>query len=110
MLSIVNIPKIALGNLAANSFTPNSDKKNDAFGPKGLRMHKYVFYEFTIYNQWGEEIFITNEVPKYDSQGECVSNCWNGDNAPNGVYSWVVLIEDELGKARKEIGNFFLVR
>lgn len=93
-----------------NSFTPNGDKKNDAFGPKGLRMHEYVFYEFAIYNQWGEEIFITNKVPKYDLEGECIKNCWNGDNAPNGVYSWVVLVKDELGKSRKEIGNFTIVR
>ena len=94
-----------------NSFTPNGNKQNDTFGPKGLRMDKYLSYEFTIYNKWGEKIFIADEAPKYNIEsGECISNCWNGENVPNGVYSWVVLIKDELGKVRKEIGAVTLFR
>ena len=94
-----------------NSFTPNNDNKNDYFGPRGMRMHKYISYEFSIYNSWGGQVFFSEKPPIYDlSSGECIENCWDGENSPDGVYSWVVLIKDELGKSRKEIGNFKLFR
>ena len=32
-----------------NTFTPNNDGENDFFGPKGLRMNKYMNYQFIIY-------------------------------------------------------------
>ena len=83
-----------------NSFTPNGDKRNDTFGPKGLRMDKYISYEFVVYNQWGGIIYSSEDI----------NEKWNGENAPDGVYSWLIIIKDELGKVRKESGNITLIR
>ena len=93
-----------------NSFTPNNnDELNKAFGPKGLRMDYYQSYQFIVYNKWGGKVFETDAIPEY-IDGECVNNCWDGENAPNGVYSWMVIIKDELGAVRKEIGSVTLKR
>ena len=73
-------------------------------------MDHYQSYQFTVYNKWGGKVFETDNIPEYNEDGECVSNCWDGKNVPNGVYSWMVVIKDELGAIRKEIGNVTLKR
>ncbi len=41
-----------------NSFTPNEDNKNDYFFP--VLQCEYSYYNFTIYDRWGNQIFTTN--------------------------------------------------
>ena len=83
-----------------NSFTPNGDTHNPKFGPTGMRMEKYFSYHFIIYNQWGEKVF-----EAYD-----INDWWDGNNAIDGVYSWIIIIEDEVGKIRKEAGSVTLIK
>jgi gliding motility-associated-like protein len=82
------------------AFTPNDDGNNDSFGPSGWRMEKYKEYQFIIYNQWGDKVFETTDI----------LDQWDGIGAPTDVYSWVLLITDELGKVRKENGVVILIR
>ena len=82
------------------AFTPNDDGNNDSFGPSGWRMEKYKAYQFIIYNQWGDKVFETTDVLEQ----------WSGIGAPTDVYSWVLLITDELGAVRKENGLVILIR
>ena len=82
------------------AFTPNDDGNNDSFGPSGWRMDKYKEYQFIIYNQWGDKVFETTDI----------LDQWDGIGAPTNVYSWVLLITDELGKVRKENGLVILIR
>ena len=83
-----------------NSFTPNGDGDNDKFGPVGLRMEKFKSYQFIIYNRWGEQVFITEKF----------SEKWDGIDAQSGVYNWVVILKDELGEIRKEVGEVILIK
>ena len=82
------------------AFTPNNDGINDQFGPQGLRMDKYKSYLFYIYNQWGEMIFETEDIDEW----------WDGSDSQSGLYSWVIVIIDELGALRKEFGNVVLIK
>ena len=82
------------------SFSPNNDGINDSFAPKGLRMDKYLAYEFEIFNRWGDKVFKTNDV----------NAKWNGDGVQDGIYNWVVNLVDELGKLRVESGEVTLFR
>lgn len=63
-----------------NAFTPNGDGMNDLFGPKSAC--RLSFYEFWIYNRWGETIFKSNDI----------SLPWNGSFqgqlSQAGVYTW----------------------
>lgn len=83
-----------------NTFTVNDDGINDFFGPEGLRMGQFKNYNFLVYNKWGELVF----------KSDIISRKWDGKNAPSGVYSWVIIIEDELEAIRKEYGTVRLIR
>ena len=82
------------------SFTPNNDGDNDQFGPQGLRMNKYKSYSFYIYNKWGEEIFETEDINRF----------WDGNDHQNGLYTWAIVIVDELGALHKKVGNVLLIK
>ena len=82
------------------AFTPNDDGDNDLFGPQGLRMEKYKSYSFYIYNKWGEIIFETTDI----------NDWWDGADCQNGSYSWAIVIVDELGALRKEVGEVLLIK
>ena len=82
------------------AFTPNDDGDNYLFGPQGLRMEKYESYAFYIYNQWGERIFETEDINEW----------WTGADFSAAVYSWLLIITDELGKVRKENGLVNLIK
>lgn len=83
-----------------NSFTPNDDGENDIFIPKGFRMNEYKEYLFIVYNRWGEEVFRTNQIGKG----------WDGKDAKTDVFTWAIIITDELGAIRKQVGEVTLVR
>ena len=83
-----------------NSFTPNGDGDNDVFLPMGFRMNKYQNYQFTIFNKWGEIIFSTDKT----AEG------WDGANAKTDVFTWVIILTDEMGAIRKKVGEVTLIR
>lgn len=83
------------------AFTPNGDGQNDAFRVRG----KYVrTFSMTIYNNWGEAIFHSDELSK----------SWNGkkftDDAPSGVYTYIIEASDFQGKTQKKSGSITLIR
>ena len=75
-----------------NAFTPNNDGTNDEYRGVGI-LEGIQDFEMTIWNRWGEQIFITNDP----NQG------WNGQKnntgkmSPNGVYVVVAKYIDPRG-------------
>lgn len=65
-----------------NSFSPNEDGLNDMFGP--IFTGKVDYYEFTVFNRWGEIVFYTKDV----------SDFWDGKYLNNYVkndsYTWKI--------------------
>jgi gliding motility-associated-like protein len=84
-----------------NSFTPNSDNKNDQFLP--IFDCDITEYSFLIFNRWGEIIFETN----------ILNHSWNGDfqgkTCPTGVYVCVVKYKNE-GSYQKKYGQVALLK
>ncbi|MBI2259258.1 MAG: gliding motility-associated C-terminal domain-containing protein [Flavobacteriia bacterium] len=62
-----------------NSFTPDGNKYNNVFQPVVLDAS---FYEFRIFNRWGEELFFSNN-PKDSWDGN-----FDGKPCPDGTYSY----------------------
>ena len=83
-----------------NTFTPNGDAMNETFGPKGIRMLEYKSYEFMVFSNWGAKVFGTDNPKDF----------WDGRNAIDGTYSWLIKIKDELGKIRQKTGSVLLIR
>lgn len=82
-----------------NSFSPNEDGLNDIFDIKGEAIESYKLY---IYNSWGQLIF------KSQNEG------WNGKSNNNlcqeGVYNYIVEINDIFGRYLEKKGNVVLIR
>ena len=91
--------------LVPNSFTPNSDWKNDMFSIVALNMDEF---EFRIYTRWGELIY-HSENPEFKWDGK-----FEGMPLPEGVYVWRIdysmrLIDGSI-EEREAMGTITLLR
>jgi gliding motility-associated-like protein len=66
-----------------NAFTPNGDNYNAIFKPV-LNHDHLVYYEFQVYNRWGELIYETVQTT------EGWDGTYAGQQVPNGIYVWTV--------------------
>lgn len=65
-----------------NVFTPNGDMANDYFVVKNLE--EWPNSVLLIFNRWGNKVY---ENPDY-------RNDWNGKDAPDGVYYYILSLSD----------------
>ena len=78
-----------------NAFTPNDDGHNDDFFGIGYT-DNIVEYSMEIWNRWGEQIFVTNDI----------NEPWNGryHNTGNlvkdGTYVYIIKVMDDCGAIR----------
>ncbi|PCI98683.1 MAG: hypothetical protein COB15_05520 [Flavobacteriales bacterium] len=84
-----------------NSFTPNTDGKNDQFSP--IFDCDITEYTFIIFNRWGELIFETN------TQNNSWSGSFKGKLCPTGVYIYILKYRYE-GIYQKKYGNVNLLK
>lgn len=88
-----------------NAFTPNGDGTNDGFRGAGY-FYAINRFELTIWDRWGEMIFLTNDP----------TEAWNGrkDNSgpelPSGVYLYQAKVWGARGKTEVLKGVATLVR
>jgi gliding motility-associated-like protein len=85
--------------LVPNAFTPNNDGLNDTFRPV-VDYERVRQFSMVIYNRWGQMIFETNNP----AEG------WDGKDAPEGVYSWVVSYSNQTGKGYQLKGVVTLIK
>ena len=74
-----------------NAFTPNGDGKNDVFGPIIIGAD---YYEFWIFNRWGEEIFYSTTT------GDFWDGTFKGSIVKQDVYIWKMIVKEK-DKGRK---------
>lgn len=90
------------GVFIPNAFTPNGDKRNDTF--KAMVFGNLVSFKLQVFNQWGEEVFMTQDPLK----------SWNGmykgilDKTQNYVWLCRYELENEPPVVRK--GTVALIR
>lgn len=86
-----------------NSFTPDDDKLNDVFIPKGNGVENF---KMEIFTRWGEKIFETDSF----------TVGWNGKQEngntplPQGVYVYKIQVTDRFSKTYDYLGNVNLFR
>ena len=81
-LGSVNVEIIKCPLTIPNIITPNSDGHNDEFFIENL--HYYPNSTVIIYNRWGKKVY---ESSNYQSD-------WDAANNSDGVYYWVLKIND----------------
>lgn len=92
---------IALLPILPTAFTPNGDNENDVFFIRG---GPFEFVDFTIYNNWGELIF------RSDDAANGWDGTYQGDPAPLGVYTWTYTVRMAGGREFIETGDVTLMR
>jgi gliding motility-associated-like protein len=84
-----------------NSFTPNGDGENDILYHKGYGIN---VLEITIYNRWGECVFLeTNSFKGWDGK-------YKNIECPDGSYSVRIIYEDCTAYRQEFIGHVNLLR
>lgn len=90
------------GVYVPNAFTPNNDGRNDNFKP--LTFGNIVYYDFKIFNRYGEIVF-NSSVP-----GKAWDGMWKGLQQPSGNFAWRCEYQLD-GAERKSIkGTVMLIR
>ncbi len=84
-----------------NAFTPNNDGKNDCFGIKYWGVVQNL--NFSIYNRWGERIFVTTNDQK------CWDGTYKGIAQPSGTYVYQIKATTACGDVFKK-GTVVLMR
>jgi len=87
-----------------NAFSPNAANEED----REFRIYGEGIieegYKLMVYNRWGQTIFESNS-----SSLGWNGKMSNGDNAPAGVYSWVLQYVDVKSKKHTQKGNVTLL-
>ncbi|MCS7029327.1 MAG: PKD domain-containing protein [Bacteroidia bacterium] len=80
------------------AFSPNGDGNNDFFEIKTSGVYQV---KVLIFNRWGQKVF--------ESEGN--TTFWSGENAPEGVYSYVVTCKGIItGRTLQKVGTVTLIR
>ncbi|UAY51015.1 PKD domain-containing protein [Ferruginibacter albus] len=90
-----------------NTFSPNGDKVNDVFYPRGTDV--YMIQSLRVFDRWGELVFQrTNFAPNVESLG------WdgriNGTTASSDVYTYIIEIICNNNNISTFKGNVSLIR
>lgn len=99
--SVTKQIEVTLLPLVPTAFSPNKDGFNDLLFVKGGPFEKM---KFRIYNSWGEMVFET-EDQKVGWDGT-----WRGQDAPIGVYVWVLDVDMFNNKSVKKTGDVTILR
>ncbi len=81
-----------------NAFSPDKNGNNDRFGPSGIG---FEYFELSIYNRWGEELYSGNSA--WDGMGK-------GEALASGVYVYTCTVIDLLGQAHEAKGTVHLIK
>ncbi len=68
-----------------NAFSPNQDGLNDLIRPRSSLESVNEIKEFSIYNRWGNRVFVTNDI----NQGW--DGTYRGQKADIDVYAYYVI-------------------
>ena len=86
-----------------NSFTAGDDGINDNFKPVFSAPDLIKYYEFDIYNRWGELIFsTTNQYDAWDGK-------YKGKPCQNGSYTWKIKYIDYENTVKDAHGHVVLL-
>lgn len=80
-----------------NAFTPNGDGYNDLLYPEHTGI---LDYKIQIYDRWGQIVFISSSPDE----------AWDGYNAADGVYNYIVKLNDLTKTPHHYSGSITLVR
>jgi gliding motility-associated-like protein len=89
---------------APNIFTPNNDGLNDCFAITTNTTTDIVSYRISIYDRWGNQVFTSF------SADDCWDGTVNGKSCTEGVYVFILELEDHICGINRISGDVTLIR
>lgn len=99
---LITIFKNGADIFVPTGFTPNADGKNDLLRPLVVGITKN--YYFSVYNRWGQQVFITTEI------GKGWDGIFQGKAQASGAYVFLAEGTDFLGQKIIRKGTVVLIR
>ena len=90
-----------------NTFTPNGDGINDGFNVLAPGVSQLL--EFSIYDRWGERIWIATDTDPLGT-GATWDGTFKGEDVNQGVYAYLVRVQFYSGRIERFAGNVTLIR
>ncbi|MCH8555941.1 MAG: gliding motility-associated C-terminal domain-containing protein, partial [Schleiferiaceae bacterium] len=101
----IRVGNFSVEGILPNVFTPNGDGINDVFKMISEdNLLNFKDFELKIFNRWGQLLFQTRER-RFQWDGRM-----NGKELSEGVYFWVIEMEDICGRQVDEKGIVHLTR
>jgi gliding motility-associated-like protein len=89
-----------------NSFTPDGQAFNNTFFPVFSTGFTPKNYSLTIFNRWGEEIFVSQDPLAYWDGAMA-----DGTDCPDGVYNYILEYQEiNKGEVQQILGFVHLLR
>lgn len=88
-----------------NAFTPDGDGSFDYFFPRQLLSKGVSTFKMTVYNRWGQEVFLSTNPGGRGWDGK-----FNGVDQPQGVYIYMIDAVFKNGVSEQRQGNVTLLR
>ena len=99
---LISIFKNGADIFVPTGFTPNADGKNDQLRPLVVGITKN--YYFSVYNRWGQQVFLTTEI------GKGWDGIFQGKAQASGAYVFLAEGTDFLGQKIIRKGTVVLIR
>ena len=99
---LIRIFKNGADIFVPTAFTPNADGKNDQLRPLVVGITKH--YYFSVYNRWGQQVFLTTEI------GKGWDGTFQGNAQSSGAYVFLAEGIDYLGQKIIKKGTVVLIR
>lgn len=99
---LITIFKNGADIFVPTGFTPNADGKNDQLRPLVVGITKN--YYFSVYNRWGQQVFLTTEI------GKGWDGIFQGKAQASGAYVFLAEGTDFLGQKIIRKGTVVLIR
>lgn len=87
-----------------NAFTPDGKQFNEVFQPVMTQGFDPYQFQLTIFNRWGETVFVSQH-PKKGWDGT-----YNGQPVPDGIYTWQIEFQNTQGINEVHRGHVNLIR
>ena len=88
-----------------NSFSPNGDGLNDYFLPREILSSGLTVFRMSIYNRWGEKIYVTDKLDGRGWDGK-----YNNKPQPVGVFVYIIDAVFANGVRKNFTGNVTLLK
>jgi gliding motility-associated-like protein len=92
-----------------NAFSPNNDGRNDVFAVFGLENTSGTLVLYQIFDRWGGQIYEARDLVPGDNTSWWTGQ-YHGQDAPAGVYVYLLQLQLPNGELLKKTGDVLLLR